>query len=304
MTKKISVSVGIPAYNEEQNIKQLLTALLRQKQEGFVLREIVVVSDGSTDGTEEQVRLVSDPRIRLISLSENTGLALAQNKILDTVTGDVLVLLDADIIPGNQNLLREIIKPFQINAQLGMIGADTVSAYSGSWFESVIEFSHDFKQRIYKRINSGDTIYLCHGRARAFVRAFYSELRWPAVNAEDAYSYLTCKQAGFQFEFAPLACVVFRSPGTFFDYAKQSHRFHLGKVRLSQLFPSRLVKNSFYIPIRAWLSVLVWACLRHPLLITNYILIVVVTRFYKQWMRPVKHGTYEISKSSKIVVRS
>ena len=51
MNKKLTVSVGIPAYDEEANIKSLLEAILQQRQENFILKSIIVVSDGSTDRT-------------------------------------------------------------------------------------------------------------------------------------------------------------------------------------------------------------------------------------------------------------
>lgn len=47
--KKLSVSVGIPAYNEEQNIASLIFGILKQKVNNITLKEIIVISDGSTD---------------------------------------------------------------------------------------------------------------------------------------------------------------------------------------------------------------------------------------------------------------
>ena len=71
MAKKLSVSVGIPALNEELNIKQLLTAILRQEEDSFVLREIIVVSDGSTDETVALAKSIKDKRIRVINAGNN-----------------------------------------------------------------------------------------------------------------------------------------------------------------------------------------------------------------------------------------
>ena len=54
--KKLTVTIGIPAYNEEKNIGRLLRALLRQKTNGLSIKKIIVISDASTDKTSQIVR--------------------------------------------------------------------------------------------------------------------------------------------------------------------------------------------------------------------------------------------------------
>ena len=52
MVKKQTVTIGIPAYNEEQNIGVLLSKLLAQKQIHYKLKEILIYLDGSIDHTK------------------------------------------------------------------------------------------------------------------------------------------------------------------------------------------------------------------------------------------------------------
>ena len=54
-SKNITVSIGIPVYNEEGTIIKLLSVLEKQIQTGFELMEIFVYSDGSTDRTNNLV---------------------------------------------------------------------------------------------------------------------------------------------------------------------------------------------------------------------------------------------------------
>ena len=65
---KPELTVGICAYNEEKNIEALLTQVLNQKIRNAELKEILVVSSGSTDGTVEIVRKIAarDTRVRLL----------------------------------------------------------------------------------------------------------------------------------------------------------------------------------------------------------------------------------------------
>ena len=58
--KKPTLSIGIPAFNEEANIYFLLKDLLSQKMDQFNLERIIVNSDGSTDDTIEQVKRIKN----------------------------------------------------------------------------------------------------------------------------------------------------------------------------------------------------------------------------------------------------
>src|SRR5690349_2329812 len=94
------LSVGIPVYNEELVIPELLARLAAVLD---VLpggpHEIVLVDDGSTDGSRAMLIEASkrDPRIRLVVLSRNFGHQAALSAALDIATGDALVLMDADL---------------------------------------------------------------------------------------------------------------------------------------------------------------------------------------------------------------
>src|SRR3989338_7410005 len=107
----IKVSVGIPAYNEEANIKNLLTALLGQKQDGFELLEIIVVSDGSSDKTADIVRSLNNSLINLIEDKERLGQQARQNQILKMNGSDLLVIIEADTLPADDEFLVNLIKP-------------------------------------------------------------------------------------------------------------------------------------------------------------------------------------------------
>ena len=91
------VSVIIPAYNESASITRKLreTLALRYPPEKL---EIVVVSDGSTDGTEAIVDSLGDPRIRLLRLPNRAGKTHAQNEAVEFCSGEVLVFSDATAI--------------------------------------------------------------------------------------------------------------------------------------------------------------------------------------------------------------
>lgn len=88
------VSVLIPAYNEARVIVSSINQILKSS---YPRLELIVVDDGSTDGTSDVVteRFASDPRVRLISIA-NGGKANAINTALLEARGEVVVALDAD----------------------------------------------------------------------------------------------------------------------------------------------------------------------------------------------------------------
>ena len=87
----------IPAYNEADDIVMTLECALAQRLRPH---EIIVVDDGSTDGTLEKLhRLRDNGLIVVIEHGQNRGAAAARNTAIAAATGDVLVFVDADNWP-------------------------------------------------------------------------------------------------------------------------------------------------------------------------------------------------------------
>ena len=91
------LSVLICAYNEEAGIAEKLRQTLALDYPEDKI-EIVVVSDGSTDATEDIVRSFADSRVRLLRTSLRRGKTNAQNEGVSTCKGEVIVFSDATAI--------------------------------------------------------------------------------------------------------------------------------------------------------------------------------------------------------------
>jgi glycosyltransferase involved in cell wall biosynthesis len=92
------VSVVIPAYNEQQNVRAVYEAV-RRSLDGPEALEIIFVDDGSTDGTAECVRELraQSPAVRLIRFGRNFGQQPALIAGLEAARGSAVITLDCDL---------------------------------------------------------------------------------------------------------------------------------------------------------------------------------------------------------------
>lgn len=87
------VSVIIAAYNAREFVEMAVASALEQTEKRI---EVLVVDDGSIDGTAEVVRRFEDPRIRLFALDRNGGQSHARNVAIKEAKGEWITFLDAD----------------------------------------------------------------------------------------------------------------------------------------------------------------------------------------------------------------
>jgi glycosyltransferase involved in cell wall biosynthesis len=88
----MKISVIIPAYNAERYIAKAIESCLSQT---YAPSEIIVIDDGSTDGTAAVAESFPSP-VRVIRLAENMGVSVARNRGVQASTGDWIAFLDAD----------------------------------------------------------------------------------------------------------------------------------------------------------------------------------------------------------------
>lgn len=114
------VSVVIPAYQAEAFLKTSIESVLQQQFESF---EVLVINDGSTDGTKAIAESYADPRIRLINNTKNLGLAGVRNVGIREARGEYVAWLDAD----------DISRPGRLQKQIHFLDANPGCVLVGSW---------------------------------------------------------------------------------------------------------------------------------------------------------------------------
>ena len=138
------LSIGIPVFNEQEVIPELLARLL-PVLDGIPggPHEVVFVDDGSTDQSRRllQDAAARDRRIRVVVLSRNFGHQAALGAALDFATGDAVVLMDADL-QDQPEIIPEFVRHHQA-------GADVVFARRASREEGwVVRLAYRLAYRI------------------------------------------------------------------------------------------------------------------------------------------------------------
>ena len=118
------ISISIPAYNEEESIGDTIESLLRLSYPAD-RRQILIVSDASSDRTDAIVRSFAGRGVELLRMPERSGKTAAENAAAAHLRGDIVVNMDATIrVP--QGALQALVRVFQ-DATIGVASGRDVS---------------------------------------------------------------------------------------------------------------------------------------------------------------------------------
>ena len=147
MAKK-KITILIPAYNEQEVLEQLYNRLVKlAKDTSSYAFEFLFVNDGSRDNTLPMIKayVEKDNRIAYVNLSRNFGKEIAMIAGIDHVTGDALVIIDADL-QDPPELIPQMIKYWEEGYD--DIYAKRRSRIGESWFKKITsEFYYKLLQK-------------------------------------------------------------------------------------------------------------------------------------------------------------
>lgn len=253
-----TVTVAISAYNEEDNIQNFLKSILAQKESGYILKQIWVHSDGSTDNTVKLAEEMKSKKIKVWAHKKRKGKSTWLNKIYRELDTDILVQSDADVVFAHKNVIRDLIKPFTKNKNVMMTAGNEAPYKVDSFFEKALHSTFQAYTNLRLSIKNGSNVYSAIGEILAYKKEFAKQLNIPTNTiANDIYTYFVCKSKGYEFKFVKSALIYFRYPQNIKDHIRQNTRFEAGPIRMEKLFDADMVRREYYVnPFRFWLIML------------------------------------------------
>jgi cellulose synthase/poly-beta-1,6-N-acetylglucosamine synthase-like glycosyltransferase/peptidoglycan/xylan/chitin deacetylase (PgdA/CDA1 family) len=226
-----AVSVIIPAYNEEKVISLTIDSLLAQQYGGEM--EIIVVDDGSRDGTYQRARATDGEhgRVRVFTKA-NGGKASALNFGIGRALHDIVVALDADTIFA-RDAIAELVQPLADERVAAVAGNAKVGNRINlvtRWQALEYVTSQNLDRRAFSLL---DCITVVPGAVGAWRRSAVQEVGGfkDDTLAEDQELTLAVRRAGYSVAYADGAIALTEAPDTLRALARQRFRWSFGTLQ-------------------------------------------------------------------------
>ena len=236
--KKIPVTLGICAYNEERNIERTIRSVFKQKCQIADIVDVLVVSSGSTDRTDEIVDNLSKefPKVKLIRQAKREGKNSAINLLFENKRTDHMVFLNADNVFESAESLDRLMEPF-LDDTVGMVGGHPLptndpSTLAGYTVQLLWKMHH------YVAVQEPKT-----GELIAF-RDIGTRLPSNMQSDEDILR-MKLEENGYRTVYAPDATILNRGPETVSDYLKQRTRVNIGENYMKKMFSYALPTHDY-----------------------------------------------------------
>lgn len=237
--RESALSVIIPAYNAEKTLYSCLSALHDQSLPKRDY-EIVVVDDGSTDGTS---KIAKEFNVKYL-FQTNKGPATARNKGVHVAQGNIVLFTDSDCIP-DHNWIQEMVRPFGNPDVVGVKGT-----YKTKQTDLAARFAQaEFEDR-YDLLRKSPSIDMIDTYSAAFKKDVFLKIGgfdedFPVANNEDTDLSYRLASSGYKLVFNPKAFVYHTHPDTFYKYLNLKFWRGYWRMIVYRRYPNKAVKDSY-----------------------------------------------------------
>ena len=245
-----TVSISIPAYNEESQIEELVKSLLALDYPRDRL-QMLVISDASSDGTDEIVRGFSDRGIQLLRMEERGGKTKAENAAAEHLTGEIVINTDASIRI-RPDAIKLLIAAF-VDPQIGCASGRDVSVGSDEDTANVGESGYvgyemavrDLETRVSGIVGASGCFYA--------IRAHLHRLPLPESLSRDFAAALHTREHGYRpVSVSQAICYVPRTTSLRKEYRRKVRTITRG---MRTLWHKRKLMNPFRFGLFSWMLV-------------------------------------------------
>ncbi len=299
--KKFTVTVGIPAYNEEANIANLVRSIMEQRQTLFTLEKIIITNDGSTDATEKIVSSLADahPFIFFMTDGQRKGKAERLNQIYRANPSELLFTIDADVQLGTNDIINQMAAHFE-DRRTALVAANVQPLQGTTIAEKIAVAGETLWYEARKNYKDGNNIYNISGQCSAMRDSFAKSFQYPRnVVADQQVAYLNAIQQNKMFKFAKNTVVYFRAPATFHDIFVKTSRSLTEKNQIVQIFGST-VQGEYFIPYGRKIAAIFRALFQNPLWTVLAIIFQIILRIIPLYRDNLhERGLWKTTLSSK-----
>lgn len=301
---KYTVTVGIPVYNEENNIGQLIESILKQDTSSFILDNIIVISDGSTDRTGEIVQSFEKkyPMVSFISDGERKSKCFRLNQLYQMNESDILITFDGDIGLSNNTVLENMVNTFN-DDNISLVAAYDQPTKPTNIQQRIINAWYEVWGNIRVHYKNGSNIYNLHGNATALRKNLAREIEYPVgITADQDYLYLSTVKKNNKFAYARNAIILFHTPEFFSEFFSQTTRFLTEKQVLYDIF-GPWISAEYYIPKLFQIKEILRSFVNEPLFtVLAFMMYFVLITFIHESDPLHKKGMWQQVKSTKKAV--
>ncbi len=295
----ITITIGIPVYNEGANIKNLLYSILKQKEEGYMVKEIIVLSDGSTDNTVAEVKKINDQRIRILDYKVRMGKSYHLNTFPKIVDTDILVLFDGDVVLQGPEVIRKLIQPIVEEKNIGLVSGNFQPIQVNNFIQKSIKTSINVYEVLRQEWKGGHNAFGCTGRIMALFKPFYKVLKVPPTMVlNDIYTYFDCLNNGFEFRHVKSIKVYYQLPTTVKDYISQFKRFYVGSSRMDRIF-GELYRSEYAISKKRYYVLMFKEFIKDPIHCSFFFFINTITKIVASREMKKLDGKWEMATTTK-----
>jgi cellulose synthase/poly-beta-1,6-N-acetylglucosamine synthase-like glycosyltransferase len=170
--KKYTISVLVPAWNEEDTIKDTIIHIF---EIDYPIKEVIVINDGSKDRTKEIVESMMKeyPRLKLIN-KKNSGKADSLNKGIEKARGELVVVVDADSYPAKDSFGKMI--GFFDNEKVGAATCVFIPRNNKTFFERLQDIEYHVIAFTRKLLGYVGAIYVTPGPLAMYRKSILEEV--------------------------------------------------------------------------------------------------------------------------------
>jgi cellulose synthase/poly-beta-1,6-N-acetylglucosamine synthase-like glycosyltransferase len=240
-TNKYSISVLVPAFNEEKTIEKTIRAIFKID---YPIKELIVLNDGSSDKTRKIVEklLKEFPKLKIIN-KENSGKADSLNRGIKIAKGELVVVVDADSYPA-QDSFGKLVGYFD-DPKTGAATCIFIPRNTGKFFERLQDIEYRVIAFTRKLLGYVDAIYVTPGPLAMYRKSALDKIGgFDKKNmTEDIEVAWNLTKHGYERKMCLSTYATTTVPNKFLAWYKQRRRWNVGGLQCVSKYRKTFFKH-------------------------------------------------------------